>query len=87
MSLVGPRPERPEFVEMLTGSFPLFRFRSIVKPGVTGWAQVRYGYTGTLDEFEQKLAHDLYYLKHRSTALDIAILWETLKEVVLLRGT
>jgi lipopolysaccharide/colanic/teichoic acid biosynthesis glycosyltransferase len=87
MSLVGPRPERPEFVDMLTARFPLFRFRSIVKPGVTGWAQVRYGYAGDLEAFEQKLSLDLFYLKHRSTTLDLAILWETVKTVVLLRGT
>jgi exopolysaccharide biosynthesis polyprenyl glycosylphosphotransferase len=87
MSLIGPRPERPEFVEMLTNHFPLFRFRSAVRPGITGWAQVRYGYAGDREAFEQKLSLDLYYLKHRSFTLDLVILWETVKAVLLLRGT
>jgi exopolysaccharide biosynthesis polyprenyl glycosylphosphotransferase len=86
MSLVGPRPERPEFAESLTDRLPLFRFRSALKPGLTGWAQVRQGYAGSLAEFERKLSFDLYYLKHRSLTLDLVILWETVKAVVLLRG-
>ena len=86
MSLVGPRPERPEFVQMLTDRFPLFRVRSAVKPGVTGWAQVGHGYTADLAGFEQKLSMDLFYLKHRSLVLDLVILWKTVKDVALLRG-
>jgi exopolysaccharide biosynthesis polyprenyl glycosylphosphotransferase len=87
MSVVGPRPERPEFVGMLTQKFPHFRWRSVVKPGITGWAQIRYGYVSDLEEFEHKLSFDLYYLKYRSLTLDLQIVWETAKTVVLLRGT
>jgi exopolysaccharide biosynthesis polyprenyl glycosylphosphotransferase len=86
MSLVGPRPERREFVELLTEHYPHFRWRSAVRPGITGWAQIRYGYTNELEGFEQKLALDLYYLKHRSLAMDLLILWRTTKTVVLFEG-
>jgi lipopolysaccharide/colanic/teichoic acid biosynthesis glycosyltransferase len=86
MSLVGPRPERPEFVELLTEHYPHFRWRSAVRPGITGWAQIRFGYTNELEAFEQKLALDLYYLKHRSLAMDLLILWQTAKTVVLFQG-
>lgn len=86
MSLVGPRPERPEFVELLSQRYPLFRLRSAVKPGVTGWAQIRYGYVNDIEAFAQKLSLDLFYLKHRSFAMDLLILWATVKTVVLFRG-
>ncbi len=86
MSVVGPRPERPEFAEKLNELYPFFRLRSAVKPGVTGWAQIRYGYVNDFDAFQQKLALDLFYLKHRSLALDLLILWATAKTVVLFRG-
>lgn len=86
MSVVGPRPERPEFVEALTEQYPCFRLRTSVKPGVTGWAQIRYGYVNDLDSFEQKLSFDLFYLKYQSLGLDLLILWATIKTVVLLRG-
>ena len=86
MSLVGPRPERPEFVDMLVERYPYFRLRLAVKPGITGWAQVRYGYVNDILAVEDKLALDLYYMKYRSLTMDLLILWKTLKTVVLLRG-
>jgi exopolysaccharide biosynthesis polyprenyl glycosylphosphotransferase len=86
MSVVGPRPERPEFVEILTERCPLFHLRSTVKPGVTGWAQICFGYVNELDSFEQKLSLDLFYLKYRSLSFDLLILWSTIKTVVLFRG-
>jgi sugar transferase (PEP-CTERM system associated) len=86
MSLVGPRPERPEFVETLSDRYPLFRLRSAVKPGVTGWAQIRYGYVNEVDGFLEKLAYDLYYMKYRSVGMDLLVLWQTIKTVVLFRG-
>ena len=86
MSLVGPRPERPEFAEMLSTRYPLFRLRSAVKPGVTGWAQVRYGYVNEVDGFLEKLSFDLYYMKYRSVAMNLLVLWQTVKTVVLFRG-
>jgi exopolysaccharide biosynthesis polyprenyl glycosylphosphotransferase len=86
MSAVGPRPERPELMEAVTEQHPLFRWRTAVKPGITGWAQVRYGYVNELEEFEHKLSLDLFYLKYRSFAFDLLILWETVKTVLLFRG-
>jgi sugar transferase (PEP-CTERM system associated) len=86
MSLVGPRPERPEFVASLCTRYPHFRLRSAVKPGVTGWAQIRYGYVNEVDGFVEKLAYDLYYMKYRSVAMDVLVLWQTIKTVVLFRG-
>ncbi len=86
MSLVGPRPERPEFVASLCTRYPHFRLRSFVKPGITGWAQIRYGYVNEVNGFVEKLAYDLYYMKYRSVSMDILVLWQTLKTVVLFRG-
>lgn len=86
MTLVGPRAERPEFVESLNAQYSYYRLRSSVKPGLTGWAQTRYGYVSDVDAYEEKLALDFYYLKHRSTAMDLLILWQTVKTVVLARG-
>ena len=86
MSLVGPRPERPEFAEELASRYPYFRYRCAARPGLTGWAQIRFGYVNSLDQWEEKLALDLYYLKYRSVLMDLLILWNTLKTVVLLRG-
>jgi exopolysaccharide biosynthesis polyprenyl glycosylphosphotransferase len=77
MSLVGPRPEQPEFVERLERAVPFYTRRHLIKPGLTGWAQVRCGYEGSDEGSLWKVSHDLYYLKHRSMALDFAILWET----------
>jgi lipopolysaccharide/colanic/teichoic acid biosynthesis glycosyltransferase len=78
MTLVGPRPERPEMVAELEQMFPHYRRRLLVKPGVTGWAQVRCGYAGTELGTAWKLCHDLYYLKHRSLVSDLMIMLETL---------
>ena len=86
MSLVGPRPERPEFVEQLSEQFPYFRLRSAQRPGVTGWAQIRYGYAADTHAFEQKLALDLYYMKHRSLSMDVSIMWTTLRTIVSMSG-
>ncbi|MDX6666548.1 MAG: hypothetical protein QOG68_2754 [Solirubrobacteraceae bacterium] len=82
MSLVGPRPEQPEFVSRLEGTIPFYTRRHLVKPGVTGWAQVRCGYAGSDTGSAWKLCHDLYYLKHRSFALDLAIIVETFRTLV-----
>ena len=86
MSIVGPRPERPEFMDTLAERYPLFRLRLAQKPGLTGWAQVRFGYTSDIEEFETKLGLDLYYLKHRSLFFDILIILQTVKTVLLFRG-
>lgn len=77
MSLVGPRPEQPEFVNRLEEVLPFYQRRHLLKPGLTGWAQVRCGYAGSDVGSAWKLSHDLYYLKHRSMAFDLAILGET----------
>jgi exopolysaccharide biosynthesis polyprenyl glycosylphosphotransferase len=86
MSLVGPRPERPEFVEELSAIYPYFKLRTALKPGITGWAQIRHGYVGDIEGFESKLALDLYYMKQRSFSMDLVILWQTVKTVALFRG-
>ena len=86
MSLVGPRPERPELIRELSERYPYFALRSTLKPGLTGWAQIRHGYVSELEAFEHKLALDLYYMKYRSIAMDLGIMWRTLKTVVLLEG-
>ena len=86
MSIVGPRPERPEFMDILGERYPLFRLRLAQKPGLTGWAQVRYGYTSDIEEFETKLGLDLYYLKHRSLLFDVLIILQTVKTVLLFKG-
>ncbi len=86
MSLVGPRPERPEFVESLSERYPYFRARSALKPGLTGWAQIRHGYVNEVEGFEEKLALDFYYMKYRSIGMDLLILWKTARTVVLFHG-
>lgn len=86
MSLVGPRPERPEFVESLSVRYPYFALRASLKPGITGWAQIQHGYVNEVEGFEEKLALDVYYMKYRSTAMDLLILWKTAKTVVTLSG-
>ena len=84
MSLVGPRPERPYFVDQLTREIPFYAVRHSVKPGVTGWAQVSYPYGASVDDSIQKLQYDLYYVKNHTLFLDIVILCETV--VVVLTG-
>jgi sugar transferase (PEP-CTERM system associated) len=87
MNLVGPRPERPEFMQLLETEVPYYAHRHIVRPGITGWAQVRFNYGSTVDEQCEKLRHDLFYIKNVSPALDFLILFETVKIVILGRGS
>jgi exopolysaccharide biosynthesis polyprenyl glycosylphosphotransferase len=82
MSLIGPRPERPEFLELLEREVPFWARRSLVKPGITGWAQVQRGYSADAVGAAEKLSYDLYYLKHRSLVLDLAIVAKTAGAVV-----
>jgi sugar transferase (PEP-CTERM system associated) len=84
MSFVGPRPERPEFVAQLAQAIPFYEERHFVKPGITGWAQVRYSYGASEKEAQEKLEYDLYYVKHHSFALDLMVLLQTV-EIVLFR--
>jgi lipopolysaccharide/colanic/teichoic acid biosynthesis glycosyltransferase len=86
MSFVGPRPERPEFVAMLTEQIPFYAVRNSVKPGLTGWAQVRYSYGATIEQSVRKLEYDLYYVKNHSLLLDLVILLETVRVVLLGEG-
>jgi sugar transferase (PEP-CTERM system associated) len=86
MSLIGPRPERPSFVEQLTSQIPYYGQRHVVKPGVTGWAQVRYAYGASVADAIEKMQYDLYYVKHMSLMFDVLIALETIKTVVLRRG-
>ena len=86
MSLIGPRPERPYFVKELSEVLPFYETRHIIKPGLTGWAQVKTRYGSSVDDSLLKLQHDLYYIKHRSFALDVNILVKTLSTVIFLRG-
>lgn len=86
MSLVGPRPERPFFVETLTQDIPYYAVRHSVKPGVTGWAQVRYAYGGSFDDAKQKLQYDLYYVKNHTLFLDLLIMFETITVVATGKG-
>jgi sugar transferase (PEP-CTERM system associated) len=84
LSLVGPRPERPAFVAQLAREIPFYSARHSVKPGVTGWAQVRYAYGASREEAKKKLEYDLYYIKNHTLLLDVLILFETVR--VVLRG-
>jgi exopolysaccharide biosynthesis polyprenyl glycosylphosphotransferase len=81
MSFVGPRPERPEFVQTLTTKIPYFELRHSVKPGITGWAQICYPYSDNEQGSMEKLQYDLYYIKHMSVVFDLQIIFETLKVV------
>jgi lipopolysaccharide/colanic/teichoic acid biosynthesis glycosyltransferase len=87
MGFVGPRPERPEFVEWLSREIPYYHLRHIIRPGITGWAQVRYQYGASLEESKEKLRYDLYYIKNISLSLDLLILLQTTKIVLLGRGS
>jgi sugar transferase (PEP-CTERM system associated) len=86
MGFVGPRPERPEFVAWLSTELPFYYLRNLIRPGLTGWAQVRYGYGATLAETKEKLEYDLYYIKHMSLGLDLLIMFETIKTILRRRG-
>jgi sugar transferase (PEP-CTERM system associated) len=87
MSFVGPRPERPEFVSDLTKAIPFYGQRHVVRPGLTGWAQVRHSYGSTADDALQKLQYELFYIKHMSIAFDLFIILETAKTVLVRRGS
>jgi sugar transferase (PEP-CTERM system associated) len=82
MSFVGPRPERPEFVRLLTERIPFYVQRHVVKPGLTGWAQVRYTYGASVEDAVEKLQYDLYYIKNLSIPFDLFIIFETVKTVI-----
>jgi lipopolysaccharide/colanic/teichoic acid biosynthesis glycosyltransferase len=86
MSLIGPRPERPEFVKELKKSIPFYAIRHVVRPGLTGWAQVNFPYANTIEEQQKKLRYDLYYIKERSTFLDFKILVKTISTVLFFKG-
>jgi len=86
MAFVGPRPERPEFVQWLSQEIPFYDLRHMIRPGITGWAQVRYRYGASLEETKHKLEYDLYYIKHQSIGLDLLIMFETIKTIILRRG-
>jgi exopolysaccharide biosynthesis polyprenyl glycosylphosphotransferase len=86
MHFVGPRPERPEFVEWLSKEIPYYGVRHVVRPGITGWAQVQYKYGNTLEDAREKLQYDLFYIKNASIGLDLLIMFQTVKIVVLGRG-
>jgi sugar transferase (PEP-CTERM system associated) len=87
MSFVGPRPERPEFVADLTAQIPFYGQRHVVRPGLTGWAQVRHTYGSSVEDALQKLQFDLFYIKHVSLAFDVFIGLETMKTVLVRRGS
>jgi lipopolysaccharide/colanic/teichoic acid biosynthesis glycosyltransferase len=86
MSLIGPRPERPEFVEELKKELTFYEIRHVIRPGLTGWAQVLYPYASIKEEQEIKLRYDLYYIKSRSLFLDFKIFVKTISSVVHMKG-
>ena len=86
MSLIGPRPERPEFVEWLKQEIPYYHLRHTVRPGITGWAQIRYKYGSSLEDAKEKLRYDLFYIKNMSPGLDALIFFDTVKTILLGRG-
>ena len=87
MSIVGPRPERPEFVNFLAAEIPFYRARLAAKPGLTGWAQVNYRYGYTTEDALVKLQYDLYYIRHQSLLLDVMVIVKTVGTMLLMRGT
>jgi len=86
MDLVGPRPEILRNVKAMTEQIPYYSLRLVVRPGLTGWAQIRYGYSVSLEQVTEKMRHDLFYIKHMSPALDLRILVDTVKIVLFGRG-
>jgi lipopolysaccharide/colanic/teichoic acid biosynthesis glycosyltransferase len=86
MAFVGPRPERPEFIERLSKEIPYYGVRHMVRPGLTGWAQVKYKYGSTVADSREKLQYDLFYIKNASIGLDLLIMFQTVKTVLLRRG-
>jgi sugar transferase (PEP-CTERM system associated) len=87
MSMVGPRPERPHFVQQLAETIPFYQLRHVVKPGLTGWAQISYGYANSFEHTVEKLQYDLFYIKNMSWVLDAMILFETIKTVLVKKGS
>ncbi len=86
MSFVGPRPERPYFVDTLCAKVPYYNFRHTIKPGITGWAQVKYPYGSSVEDAIEKLQYDLYYVKNHSLFLDVIILIDTVEVVLFGKG-
>jgi lipopolysaccharide/colanic/teichoic acid biosynthesis glycosyltransferase len=86
MTFVGPRPERKVFIKELEKEIPFYNIRHSVKPGLTGWAQVKYPYGASVEDAHQKLQYDLYYIKHQTLAFDLIILFKTVKIVIFGRG-
>lgn len=86
MSIVGPRPERPEFVGMLSEKIPYYSLRHMVKPGLTGWAQINYPYGASIEDAQEKLKYDLYYIRHLTMKLDLFIILKTARTVLLRQG-
>jgi sugar transferase (PEP-CTERM system associated) len=86
MAFVGPRPERPEFVMRLSEQIPYYNVRHVVRPGITGWAQINYGYGATVEDAKEKLCFDLYYIRNISVMLDLLIVFYTIRAVILGRG-
>ena len=86
MSLIGPRPERPEFVSELKSKIPFYAIRHVIKPGLTGWAQVMHPYTNTIEDYDLKVRYDLYYIKERNVLLDFRIVIKTITTVLFFRG-
>src|SRR5207245_11138857 len=82
LSLIGPRPERPEFVDRLVSELPLYHARALVRPGITGWAQVLFPYAGSVEENLAKLEYDLYYVRHFGALLDLSIALRTVAMLV-----
>jgi exopolysaccharide biosynthesis polyprenyl glycosylphosphotransferase len=87
MSLVGPRPERPHFVKQLAEIVPFYDLRHVVKPGVTGWAQIKYRYGNSVEDAVEKLQYDLFYIKNLSWLLDLIIIFDTAKIVLVRKGS
>ncbi len=87
MGFIGPRPERPHFVQQLADQIPFYRERARVKPGLTGWAQVNFPYGASVEDARVKLSYDLYYVKHRSLLLDLAILFATVRVILFQEGS
>ncbi|HAW57530.1 MAG TPA: sugar transferase, partial [Bacteroidales bacterium] len=86
MSFIGPRPERPEFDEKLAREIPYYMLRYLVKPGLSGWAQVNYGYGACVEDSKMKLKYDLYYIKNYSFYLDMVIVLRTILIVLFRKG-
>jgi len=86
MTIVGPRPERPEFVKTLSEQIPFYRQRLLVKPGITGWAQISHKYSDSIEDTLTKLEYDLYYIKNISPAMDAYVMFHTAKVILLGKG-